>query len=229
MNRVLNIARVQLLTPVSSIALPWLILALSMAINLAIFALLRDEESATTGGLSTLYIFVFVAALMIVREHFPFSLGLSVTRRMFFAATAGRAVAEALVYGAVLLVLALIERATGGWGVQMTFFDLPYLQELGPVLRLLSYAGPLLLMSFLGIFIGTLTKRWGNTGMFTVTAAALIVLGGGSVLMTLQQWWGPFGTWILAQPVATLTIGYPVLLAALLAGGGYLVLRRTTP
>lgn len=165
MNRALNIARLQVLTWFSTLALPWLILALSMAINLTIFALVHDgSDSSGSGGMLALYIFVFISALMLVREYFPFTIGLSATRRAFFTASAGLAVVQAAAYGLVLFALSLIERATGGWGVRMGFFEIPFLAELGPISQLLSYAVPLLLMSALGLFIGTVSKRWGATG-----------------------------------------------------------------
>lgn len=231
MTRMVNIARLQVLTWFSAIAMPWLVLALSMAINLTVFALAHDggTETGGSGGMLALYIFVFVAATMTVREYFPFALGLSATRHAFFTATTGLAVAQAVVYGTVLLVLSSIERATSGWGVGMNFFHLPFFNELGPALLLFSYVVPMLLMWASGMFIGTLTKRWGATGLITAAAVSVIVFGGGSVLMTLQQWWLPLGSWLAAQPIASLTIGWPLLLIAILGGGSFLILRRTTP
>lgn len=69
----------------------------------------------------------------------------------------------------------------------------------------------------------------GRHGLIVAAAASVIVFGGGSVLMTLQQWWMPLASWVAAQPVASLTIGWPLLLIAVLGGGSFLILRRTAP
>lgn len=229
MTRLASAARIQLTTWRSSLMLPWAILGSSFALNLIIFALVPSEGTHdTTGGLATIYFVVLIAYIVTVREFLPFTLGLGMTRRTFYATTSLLAIAESVVYGFLLYLLKLVENGTGGWGLQLPFFDLAFLPRNNPPLQLLGYIVPLLFMAFLGLFIGTVAKRWGKHGIFTLGALALVITGGLTVLASLTHQWVPIGYWFAAQPPALLFAGWPALLAAVLAAGSFLVIRRTT-
>lgn len=107
MNRFLSVARIQVLDWSSTLLLPWLILAFSFVINVTIFSLVEPETAGphSTGGLSTIYVFAFIAHIVAVRSYSPFVLGLSVTRRVFCAATSALAFAQALVFALLLFLL----------------------------------------------------------------------------------------------------------------------------
>lgn len=49
------------------------------------------------------------------------------SRRSFYLGAAPLSIVLAAVYGLALTVLQLIERGTGGWGMNMKFFRVPYL------------------------------------------------------------------------------------------------------
>lgn len=231
MNRVLSTARVQLAAWPSTLGLPWLILAISFSINLTVVGLLDapPEDSNTTGGLTALYVFVFIAYVLTMTQYFPMLLGLSVTRRTFYLATTLMALAQALVYSAVILLFRFVEQSTGGWWISLSFFRLPFLQHDNVLLQLLGYAVPMLALAMLGTFCGVVFKRWGATGMFTLAVAALIVLGGLAVLVTWLELWSAVGAWFAAQSTLSLLAGWPLLLALVLAAANFLVLRRATP
>ncbi|MGH3903341.1 MAG: hypothetical protein ACRDTE_03975 [Pseudonocardiaceae bacterium] len=232
MSRVLSVARIQLVNAPVTIGMPWLILGLAFLVNLAIFGAAGSAtppEDHTTGALMSIYIVVLIAQLQTMTQVFPFALGLSVTRRTFFAATSLVVAGQALVYGIVLSLLLQLERATAGWGLSLNFFGLPFLRQDNAVLQVLVYAVPFLLLSFLGVFIGVVFKRWGQMGMCVMSIGSAVLAAGLVILATLQEWWPSMGRFIADQSTFTLLAGYPLALAVLIAGVGYLTIRRATP
>lgn len=228
MNRVVNVARLQLLSWFNALALPWLIMALSFAINMIIAGLIDEDEPMGTGGLATIYIFVFIAYLVAMREYFPFAMGLSVSRRIFFAATSALAVAQALAFSVVLVLLSLVEAATGGWGVNLALFNVGTLQDTNPALLLFIYAVPMALVSFLGMFIGGVSKRWGANGLYTLAVIGIAVIGAAVALVTWLDRWITIGRWFVSQSPTELAVAWPALITIVLAAGSFLVIRRAT-
>lgn len=232
MKRVLDTARVQLAAWPSTLGLPWLIVGISFVINLAIFLTLNapaDEGPHGTGGLASLYVFVLIAYVMTMTHYFPMALGMSVTRRVFYLATCLVAITQAVVYSVVILLLGLVENATGGWWTSLQFFDLDFLHQDNVVLQLLIFAVPMLVAASLGMFFGVTFKRWGATGMYTLTVGGLVVFGGLAVLVTWSRGWAAIGAWFADQSWLSLLAGWPALLALVLAAASFLMLRRATP
>ncbi|PZG15293.1 hypothetical protein C1I95_19905 [Micromonospora craterilacus] len=231
MNRALTVARLQFVAWPSVVGWPWGILALSFLINLALFAAMQGDPNVqpTTGGLASIYVVMFIACINTITQDFPFALGLGVSRRSFYLGNVLQFAAQAIGYAAVLYLLAVVEEATDGWGIQLRFFGLPYLWVENPVLRFLGFALPFLLLGFIGIAIALVFKRWGANGMLTLSAAALVVIGGLATLVTWQGWWSAIGGWFADQSGAALLVGWPALLTLPLAAVSYLVIRRATP
>lgn len=229
-NRTVNAARLQLVPPLTRY-LPWAVLGTSFAINLLIYSLLSpaDRAHGQTFGLASIYVVFFIAYIRAMAQVFPFALGLGVTRRRFYTATALLAVAESVAYGVILYLLRLIEDATGGWGVSMRFFGIPYLVQDNPLLQILVYAVPLGLLAFVGVWAGGVFKRWGVNGVYTLVIAAIVVLGGLAALVTWRHWWTALGSWFADQSPLTLLAGLPAALAVLLAGASFLTIRHATP
>lgn len=88
---------------------------------------------------------------------------------------------------------------------------------------------PFVLLSFLGLAIGVVFKRWGQMGMYVLGMASAVLVGGLAVLATMLGWWAAMGRFIAAQSTAGLLAGYPLALAVLFAAAGYLLIRRATP
>ncbi|GIJ37412.1 ABC transporter permease [Micromonospora andamanensis] len=231
MNRALTVARLQLVGWRSVVGWPWGILALSFLINLALFSAMNeaDDFEPTTGGLMSIYIVMFIASISAITQEFPFALGLGVSRRSFYLGNVLHFAGQAISYAAVLYLLAVIEEATDGWGVNLTFFGLPFLLVEHPVLRFLGFAIPFLLLGFIGIAIGLVFKRWGINGLLMLSTVALAGIGGLVVLATWQGWWSAIGGWFADQPGWAMLVGWPALLTLLLAGLSYLTIRRATP
>lgn len=231
MSRIWRVVRIQLVNAPMVLAFPVGILALVLAFNIALFAVISDNappDERTTGAIVSIYIVMLVAHLQTMTQVFPFALGLSVTRRAFFAATSTLVAGQALAYGILLYLLKLLEEATNGWGVQVQFFTLSFLLDDNPLLQILNYTVPFLFFSFLGVFIGVVFKRWGQPGVYVTTISAGLALAVAAILATWQEWWPAIGRFFTDQSSVALLAGYPVVLAALFAGGGFLLLRRAT-
>jgi hypothetical protein len=198
----------------------------------AIFAAIGTQipqDKYVTGGLASIYIVVLIVSGQAVTQVFPFAMGLSVTRRAYYLATSLLLVAEAVVFAIMLYLFKLLEQATDGWGISLRFFDIPGVAQHNPLLQILVYAVPFLVLGFIGIFCGVVFKRWGLNGVFTLILATVLVLGGLVALVTWLGRWTAVGQWLVDQPTAGLIAGWPALVAAALAGAGYLAIRRATP
>lgn len=232
MSEVLGVVRIQLVNWRYGYGMPLGILALVLGLNLALFASIGDVVPADgrgTGALMSIYIVVGVGYLQVMTQTFPFALGLSVTRRAFYAGTALRAAVEALGLGALVLLLSVVERAAGGWGIGLKFFVIDALVVDGPLLQWLVYAVPFAAISALGIFAGVVFKRWGQVGAYALSIAPLVVVAGLIVLISLRGWWPAVGGWFAGQSTLALAAGYPLVLALLLGAAGWLAIRRATP
>lgn len=229
--RVATAARVQLLLQPRIQLTTWLVLALSFAVNLAIFSMVTPHPSreATTGGLVTLYIFPLVFTMQAVVQVFPLASGLGLSRRAFTLATVMLATAQAVVYGIVLFLLTLLERATGGWGVHMRFFDYPGFLTGDRAVQLLVFIVAFLVVEFLGFGLGAIYKRWGLPGEIVIATSVGVVVALGVLVVTWQHRWGGVLGWFGDRSVLTAAVGLPLLLSLVLLGGGWRVLRRATP
>ncbi len=120
-----------------------------------------------------------------------------------------------------------IERGTGGWGLNLHFFRVPYLLA-GPwyLSWLTSFVGLTLMLAW-GMWFGIVYRRWNLAGLLSFIAAQALAL-----LLVLLTIGGARDWHSVAHFFATLTIGgLTGLLAALtvaLLAGGYATVRRVT-
>jgi hypothetical protein len=232
LDRAVKVARIQTVNLPIQLGMPWLILGLAFVVNLVVFSLVPDPpagEPKVTGAIMSIYIFMLIAHLQSMTQVFPFALGLSVTRRDFFAGTSLLIVAQSVVQGILLTILLAVERATGGWGMDLSFFGVPFLVQDNWFLQVIAYSVPFLLVSFASIFAGTAYKRWGQLGMYVLSIGGLVLGGAAAVIITWQQAWGSVGRFFADTSPLTLLAGYPLILSVILAAAGYLALRRATP
>jgi hypothetical protein len=202
-------------------ALPALVFLFFLALAAAA---VQGPRSAGAWLIVTAYVFPQTAAQIITR-HLPFALALGVSRRSFYAGTALFAGAIAAVAGLGVTVLQLIEQATGGWGLNLHYFRVPYLLA-GPwyLTWLTSFAGLTLMLAW-GMWFATIYHRWNLPGLLAFIAAQALAL---LAIYWAHHWHG----WPVSFVVGTLTIGgLTGLLAALalaLLAGGYATTRRIT-
>jgi hypothetical protein len=227
--RTLAAARILFIPPYMGLGLPLLILTTAFVVNVMVFASVEQAREAATGGVMSLYISQFIMAWVSVHQSFSFLVGLNVSRRVFWVASLVVVVLESLLYGVVLLLGAIIEGATDGWGIGLRFFDPSHLTGRVTLPSYLVYTVPLLALSVFGLFLGAITKRFGTRGTFLLSTVATLVFGGGASLISYLDGWSAVGAWLARQSVLSITIGWVLVPTALAAVLGWLALRRAVP
>jgi hypothetical protein len=150
-----------------------------------------------------------------------------VSRRSFYAGTALLALALAAGYGLGLTVLQPIERATGGWGLNMYFFRVPYLLA-GPwCLSWLTSLTGLALMFAWGMWFGIVYRRWNLTGLLNFIAVHVLAVTGVPLIIGGGHDWSGVGRLFTTLTIGGLT-GLLAALAVALLAGGYATTRRVT-
>lgn len=230
MKRTFDVARLHTVAWPLIIGWPIAVLFISFVISYAIFALIptTDSEFNFTGAAFSLYGFAVGFYLQAVTQTFPFALGISVTRREFFSATALVGVAQSAVLATLMYVLSVIEAATGGFGVKLRMFGIVRYVTDDPVLQWLGFFATLLLVASLGLFVGVVYQRYRVTGLFGLGVTMLVLFGGGAVLVTWQRWWPAVGRFFVDTSPILLIVTIPAALALLLAGAAWTGLRRAT-
>src|SRR5215471_6614944 len=155
MKTLVNVARYHTVDRLIYFGLPWAIMAFSFLVNLAISALAPVGPNGNyTGGLVTIYIFLLLAGALSMTRELPFGLMLGVSRRAYYLGTALLVGVLGVVYGLALTVLQAIERASGGWGVSLHFFRVPWIMN-GPWYQTWVTSFVLLVLFFLyGMWYG---------------------------------------------------------------------------
>lgn len=229
MNTWLSVARYQLTDRNVFVIQPWVVLALDFLIVLVIVAQYpgRHGQAAYVGALAGIYVVLIVTGALSIARQLPFALALGVSRRSFYAGTALLALAVAAVYGLGLTVLQLIERGTGGWGLNLHFFRVPYLLAGSWYLSWVTSFVGLALMLAWGMWFGIVYRRWNLAGLLSFIAVQVL-----AVVAVLLIIGGAHAWHSVARFFTTLTIeGLTGLLAALtvaLLAGGYTTMRRLT-
>jgi hypothetical protein len=222
----IKVARFHLVDRLSYTALPWAILGLNFAIQFMLTASYGGGGAQNqTANLVAIYVFFFALGLLTIFRSLPFALALGVGRRSYYAGTSLLAVALAAVYGLALAVLQFIEQATGGWGVGLHFFRVPYILA-GPwyLTWLTSFVG-LALMFLYGMWFGLIWRRWSLLGLLTFLVVQ-VAIGLGIVIPAAHTHaWPAIGRFFTTLGAAGLT-GLLAALAVVLLAGGYATMRR---
>lgn len=229
MNTVLKVARIHLVDRITAFVLPWAALGLSFAVNVTIHALIPEspEGGSVAGGVAALYIFFCVVGAVTMTRSLPFAFTLGLSRRSYYLGTITYVLALAAVYAVALTVLRVVEQASGGWGVNMHFFNLPWLLD-GPLVQTWATSFVLLSLFFVyGVWFGLVHSRWGIPGMVVFVAAQVILVLGFVAITTLTDSWADVGSFFLTLGAIGLT-GVLALLVAVLAAGGFNTMRRVT-
>jgi len=229
MNTWIKVARYHLVQPVLYVALPWSILAFTFLVNLTILGFIpaTDGQARYVGALSSIYVVVCTAGAVMTFRSLPFGLALGASRRSFYIGTALLALATAVLYGLALAVLSVVEGSTGGWGVSMHFFRVPYLLD-GPwYLTWLTSLVGLALLHVYGRWYGLIYRRWSIVGLVAFICAQIIALLGGALLATWAGAWDSIGRFFTNLTASGLT-GLLAALTAVLFAGGLVTVRRVT-
>jgi hypothetical protein len=214
---VVRAARIQLVNWKTVFGMPWAVVTASFLVNVVIFASVpTDPAHRTTGGLASLYGTMMFANLITVTQYFPYTLAMSVTRRAFVSATVLVIAVEALADGVLLSLLRFVESGTGGWNLNLHFFDLPYVRQDDPLTQALVFATPLFVLSMLCMTIGSLHQRWGATGLWATAIGVIVAAGLVVIAITDLHWTHALGSFFTGQPAFAMLAVYPLAIAALL-------------
>jgi hypothetical protein len=159
MNSYINVARYHVVRRFNYAILPWAVLAFVFGVDAAILGLTPagDSSHRYVGGLASIFVISFVLGAQSVARSLPFALALGLSRRTYYVGTTLLAVALAVVAGTVITVGQAIERATGGWGMGMGFFRLPYILDGSWYLTWLTSFVALTLLFVYGMWFGLST------------------------------------------------------------------------
>jgi hypothetical protein len=231
MNTWVKVVRYHLIDWITFVGYPWAIQAFVFAINLIIFSNVApaagQHGQRYAGALAAIYIAFGLVGSRAVSSRLSFALALGVSRRSFYAGTALLAAGLAAANALALTVLQIIERATGGWGLSLHFFRVPYLLD-GPwyLTWLTSFAG-LAVMFVWGIWFGLVYQRWNLGGLLAFIAAQVTVVTIALVFAFRANIWHGVGRFFTVLTIGGLT-GVLAVLAMLLLAGGYATIRRVT-
>ena len=217
MNTMIKVARYHLVRPLLFVGLPWATLAVAFAADAA------RGDGTFHAGVFVLFIMFFVTGVQRIGGWLPFGLALGATRRSFYAGTALLGVSMSLVSGLVIAGLQAIERATGGWGLSITFFRVPHLMN-GPWYDTWLTAFVLLSALFVyGMWYGIVNQRWGILGLIAFMAAQVVA----ALAVRVAYGWSGIGGHLASLGPLNQTCDIAVLAVVFLAGG-HATIRRIT-
>lgn len=205
---------------------PWIILLSSFLVNIVVASFI--QEPIYTGGLISLFVYMLVIGILTLAQTFPFALGLSQRRTDFFIGTSLMAILTSAAFALLLFLLSVTEsKLTGGWGLGLHFFHLPYLNDGTVIEQLLIYFLGMLHMFFLGFVVSSIFRRFGRSGLFISSAVMFILYSISGLVITYNHWWGHLFNWFAEHTAFGLAL-WSLPLTILYAFLSFLMLRRST-
>jgi hypothetical protein len=221
------VVRYLLLDRVTYLVLPWARAAFGFVADVVIVQLTPAGHTSHrwVGGLVAVFIVVFVLGVQAVARALPFGLALGVSRRTYFLGATALAVALGACYGLVLAIGQAVERATGGWSMNMGYFRVPYILDGSWYLSWLTASVTFVLMFAYGMWYGLVFRRAGLVGTAVFGAAQICVLALAAIIATWVHGWTGLGHFFAAISATGVTAVLAIAAAALLAGG-FATIRR---
>lgn len=236
--RILNVVKLNLANPWTTIALPWMVLGMIFVLNLVIGWIVLSNVPASeiasvqegfqfSGATTWVFVYMMVIAMQSINLTFPFALGYGVTRRDFWLGSSVTFVLLAAMYAVGMTILAVIEEATGGWGFGSRMFTAIYFGESAAQHLFIFFTG-FMFFFFFGAAIATVYVRWRATGVtfFFVLLAVLVVAAAG--LLTFTKNWQIVGNFFVGAGLIG-SFAWSLVITALSAVVGFLILRGATP
>ena len=240
--RLLNVVRLHLANPFTILVTPLLVLGIIFLANWVIWFLIRsatptDPQSVAdvsqslqyTGASMWTFVYMMIVAIQAMNLTFPFALGFGSTRRDFSLGTAAAFVGFSAGWALLYTGLALVERATNGWGLGGSMFDSFYL-GIGVTWgeRLFNTFAAFAFFFFIGSIFGAIYVRYRASGLTLFFLALALVLIGAIALLTLNEGWGAFGEFF-ATVGFTGAYALSLVVSAVAGIAAHLILRRATP
>lgn len=223
----LTVARYLLLDRITYLVLPWAWAAFGFAVDVVVVRLTPagHTDHRWVGGLAAAFVVMLAVGVQSVARALPFALSLGVSRRTYFLGVTSVALALATCFGFVVAVGQALERATGGWGIDMAYFRVPYLLD-GPwYLSWLTATTTFVLLFVYGMWYGLVFRRAGLPGAMVFGAAQLGALALAAVIATWVHSWRGIGRFFTTLTATGLT-GILAGTVALMLAGGFATIRR---
>ena len=229
MNRAVGVGKMQLINKWTFLGIPAVIIAGSFLLSAVIWALIPDSVGVKYSGAGQAVMWYFFGlGIQSLTLSFPFSQGLSVSRRNFFLGTVGLFTVLAAAISAFYVILGFVEQATNGWGLQGRMFAISWVADRSWFSQWFFYFVLMMFLFLLGFWAATVYKRWQATGVLVMSLSAAVLLVGAVALITLQGWWPAVGAWIIT--LTPLSIGALAFAFVLVLGfAAFTTLRRATP
>lgn len=227
MNRILNVVRMQLLTKMTFLWIPLIILTSTFLFTLAIFALIPSGEMKYGGGIQAPLWYLLAMGIQAVSLTFPFSQAMSVTRREFYLGTMLMGTLAVTALSVIVLVGGLIEDATDGWGVNGLFFRVALpLWDQSPMLAMLVFFTAGLFLFVMGFLFATVYRRWGTIAVVSAGVGLGVALLAAVAVLTKFELWGAVAEFFIGLgPWGTLGLGFVI--TVLVGAASYAPLRRS--
>lgn len=179
--------------------LMWAILVgvLVVAVVLAAVEGPTDSPVNSNGAMTALVAYTAVASATLVSRGLPFAIVSGISRRQFFAAGIIGAAALAACWSGIATVMAAVESATGGWGVDLSFFRL---SGYGAIDEFVLLAIAIVAAFFAGWTFGVVHLRWGTLGVLVGLGLA-IAIGVTMVTLTLSFAPAALPSWLSDMPL----------------------------
>ncbi|WP_255952392.1 hypothetical protein [Streptomyces odontomachi] len=226
---IVTVARYLLLDRVTYLVLPWAWAAFGFVLDVVVLQLTPagDTDKRWVGGLAAVFLVVLVLGVQSVARALPFALTLGISRRTYFLGASSLALALAASFGLVVAVGQSVERATGGWGMNMAYFRLPYLLDGTWYQSWLTATTTFLLLFVYGMWYGLIYRRAGLLGTAFFGAAQLGALALAAIVATWLHGWTDIGHYFTTVTAIGIT-GVLAAVVAVLLAGGLVTIRRLT-
>lgn len=219
-----KVVRYHLIQWPAYLALPWAVTTFSLVVNIIIS---WQTPATHTGGLVALYIWMLGGGLLAISRSLPFGLALGLSRRSYYLGTVCLAFGLAAFDAVALTVLTVLERATGGWGVDLHFFRISYILDgVWYVIALTSFVGMVLLFGY-GLWYGLVYRRWNLRGTVVFIGVQMTVALIAVLVAAWTDAWPALGRFFTDLSAVGLT-GVFAVLAVVLFTGGFTTMRRVT-
>jgi hypothetical protein len=225
MNRVSGIIRTHLTDRWGWILIPWIVLASSFVCNLLVASL--SGEVIYTGGVASIFIYMLVLGIVIVAQTFPFIIGFGSRRKNYFLGTTATIVITSAIFALILCMLARIEVQSGNWGVDLHFFNLPYISDGSAIGRYWVQFSFMTHLFFTGFFIACIYRKFGRNGTFLFFIALSLILTITAYLINIGDGWNAIFNWLGEISAVELATGL-FFLTLVYLGLSYGLLRRAT-
>ncbi len=202
-----------------------LIQFLATLIVILIILLFGGTTPFYPGGLVAICTLMFLLGIMSLNDTFLFALGFGVRRTDYVLGTTVMAVAVSAVAAVLWLLFSLLESVTGGWGMELHYFHLPYFNDGSLIEQFWVYFVVLANMYFLGFVIGSIHQRFGRAGTLFFLLTVFLLMSLFALVWTYLRWWRAFFQWFSQYTAFELAL-LLLPMTALYLLVSYLLLRR---